>query len=147
MSHKLTEYFENCLYFTSGNLYRQVEKLAFFAFSGLNIAPSKAFLMMAVNEQKEGASSPSSLAELMRLDKSTVTRLISGLEKDGYVKRSKKGRHSVITLTAKGRALLPKINECWEKLYDSYVQLWGEKRSNKLNGVIFNFLFEKTGGG
>lgn len=102
---------------------------------------------MAVYEQKDGASSPSSLAGLMQLDKSTVTRLISALEKDGYIKRSKKGRHSVISLTAKGRALLPRINGCWEKLYDSYVKLWGEKRANKLNGVIFNFLFEKAGAG
>ena len=141
MNHKLTEYFENCLYFTAGNLYRQVERLAFSAFARLNIAPSKAFLLMAVYEQKDGASAPSSLAELMQLDKSTVTRLISGLEKDGYVKRNKKGRHSVISLTAKGRALLPDINECWEELYDSYVKLWGEKKANKLNSVIFNFLF------
>lgn len=97
---------------------------------------------MAIHEQKKGVSTPSFLAHLMQLDKSTVTRLISDLEKDGYLKRNKEGRHSVISLTAKGRALILGINKCWKQLYDSYVKLWGEKRSNKLNGVISNFLFK-----
>jgi DNA-binding MarR family transcriptional regulator len=72
----------------------------------------------------------------MNLDRSTVTRLISFLDKKRIVSRSKEGRTVTVTLLAKGVALLPEIHACWKELYQAYCVIFGEKEANAVNEMI-----------
>jgi len=74
-----------------------------------------------------GGISPCDLAETMRVERATVTTLIDGLERDGFVRREPApgDRRSIrIRLTPKGRRLIdefaPKRVEYMLKLMDNF---------------------------
>jgi MarR family transcriptional regulator, organic hydroperoxide resistance regulator len=133
---RIGEYFQGCLYFSAGRLFRLVDSLAAESFRPLKIAPSQAFLLMALSESPECQATPSELAGIMNLDRSTVTRLIISLEHRSCVQRTKSGRHTAIQLLDAGRKLLPEIHTCWETLYLKYCRVLGKKTANTLNRCL-----------
>ena len=132
----LKDYFEGCLYYSAGRLYRSVERLAFRAFKPIDLAPSHAFFIMALSEVDGGWASPSDLSKIMNLDRSTVTRLMSSLKKKDLVKSTPQGRFQRMTLTKKGIELLPEIKAAWSKLYQLYTEELGRKSAHSMNACI-----------
>jgi DNA-binding MarR family transcriptional regulator len=132
----LQAYFSGCLYFTAGRLFRTIDRLAANAFRRLDLAPSHAFLIMALQESPKRSATPSHLAQVMNLDRSTVTRLISALERKKLIGRSRSGRTTTISLQEKGSALLPEIRACWKDLYRGYCVIYGEQEANRVNDLI-----------
>lgn len=136
---KLSDCFSGCLYFTAGSLYRTVERLAFQTFKPLGIAPTQAFLLLALEElrNREACEAhPSELSKLMNLDRSTITRLIRDLEKKRIVGCSSQGRHKVICLSSKGTSLIPKVRRAWRELGERLHKELGIKSVITINECI-----------
>jgi DNA-binding MarR family transcriptional regulator len=62
--------------------------------------------------ERHGPLTPSRLAEIERIQRPTVTRLLATLEKDGLVERvgdPEDGRVSIVSITKQGNALVKKL--------------------------------------
>ena len=100
------------------------------AFMPTGLAPSYAFLMMVVIEQK--SIGIGELANTLKLAPSTVTRFVDKLIVQGHLERSQEGRNITVTATSKGKTLLPLIKESWKRLFDAYCEVLGEEFAVKL---------------
>jgi DNA-binding MarR family transcriptional regulator len=137
---KLSDYFTGCLYFTAGSLFRRVDRLATEAFRHVGVAPSHAFVLMALAETPGRTATASQLADAMTLDRSTVTRLIERLENEHLVSRTREGRNTWLTIQPSGLKLIPKIHEAWHELYRRYSEVFGELQAEAVNQEIVKTL-------
>ena len=112
------------------SLARKVEKMAMEIWKSVNLAPSHAYLLMAVLE--EPGIQPSSLSSELHLQPSTITRLIEKLEEKKLVVRTYEGKVTNVYPTPKGKDLLPQMKECLERFYLQYTKLLGEEESMRL---------------
>ena len=122
--------YAQCLYFTSAALARKVEKLAMESWKPVNLAPSHAYLLMAVME--DPGTQPSVLSAQLHLTPSTITRLIEKLEEKKLVVRTYEGKLTNVYPTPKAKELQPKMKDCLTGFYDRYSSLLGEEESGQL---------------
>jgi len=119
-------YLDCCLYFTSNTMSRLINKMTEDAFMPTGLAPSYAFLMMVVIEEK--SIGIGQLADTLNLAPSTITRFVDKLIIKEYLTRKQEGRNIIVSTTTKGgEVLLPSIKESWKRLYDSYCEVLGEE--------------------
>jgi DNA-binding MarR family transcriptional regulator len=119
-----------CLYFTANALARKVEKLALESWSKVDLSPSHAYLLMLAVE--DPGIQPTSLAEHLQLQPSTITRLIEKLESRKLLVRTYEGKVANVYPTPKGKDLLPKLKECLHEFYSRYSEILGKEESAKL---------------
>ncbi len=81
--------FEECLYFNSNALARTVTKIWAEAYREFDLSPPHAFLLRTVLA-KPGLL-PRELAEELKLSRSTITRFLDSLEKQGLLNRKLSG--------------------------------------------------------
>ena len=125
-----THPFGKCLYFTANAVARQINKLAEEAFAPIGLCPSGALLLRVIADNPAIASSTA--AETLHLAPSSVTRFADNLVRRGLVEREQQGRRMLLHLTDEGEALLPRIQECWENLYESYSADVGKRRGQQV---------------
>ncbi|MCK6602053.1 MAG: MarR family transcriptional regulator [Bacteroidetes bacterium] len=113
-----------------------MSRMADEAFAKTGIAPSYAFLLMAVN-RKPGVQ-PGELAETMMLSPSTVTRLIEKLEAKGFLVRRQEGKSVFVSPTLSAQELNQDLMTAWQGLYDRYVSVLGEETARQLTTDIFS---------
>ena len=89
--------YRRCLFYSSNALARAATRVAEEAFAPTGLAPSSAYVLMTA--LREPGTSPGRIAEVMMLDRSTVTRLVEGLERRGLVKRLARGRSVSVSPT------------------------------------------------
>jgi DNA-binding MarR family transcriptional regulator len=80
--------------------------------AGTDMGPSQVAALATV--ERHGPVSPSELAELERIKRPTVTRIVRHLEEGGLVERvdhPADGRSSILSITAEGRALLKRLRQ------------------------------------
>ncbi len=130
----LDDHFDGCLYFSISRLQRRINKMAESAFADTGLAPSHAFLLMALDEKD--ACNAGELSDLMGMAPSTITRFVDKLAREGLCERRMEGRVSYASITPKGRALMPAIRDSWKLLFDAYNRRYGEQRADQLNKAI-----------
>jgi MarR family transcriptional regulator, organic hydroperoxide resistance regulator len=122
--------YSQCLYFTSAALARKVEKLAAENWKKVDLAPSHAYLLMALLE--EPGIQPSALANELHLQPSTITRLIEKLEQKKLAVRTTEGKITNVYPTPKAKALLPEMKQCLNNFYQQYSKLLGDADSKRI---------------
>lgn len=125
----------SCLYYSANALSRIITKMAEEEFAVVQLAPSYAFLLMAVNG-KPGIQ-PMELSKIMMLTPSTVTRLIEKMEFKGFLERKIHGKFTEVYPTQKCINLNSDIKNAWHNLLIRYEKLLGKKESKKLTMEIF----------
>jgi len=120
--------FDRCLYFNVNAFARVVNKKWAKAFEQYELSPAHGYMLRAV--LSEPGISQKHLAEALRLDKSTVTRFIDSLQKQGFVVRKKSAsdarEHSIMP-TAKAKKIHAALEELGENLYQSVLSNVGAK--------------------
>jgi MarR family transcriptional regulator, organic hydroperoxide resistance regulator len=125
----------NCLYYSANALARIITKMAEEEFAVVQLAPSYAFLLMAINN-KPGIQ-PMELSKIMMLTPSTVTRLIEKMEFKGYVERKTHGKYTEVHPTKKSLDINKEIKSAWQNLLIHYERMLGKIESKKLTSEIF----------
>ncbi|MCG8381408.1 MAG: MarR family transcriptional regulator [Gammaproteobacteria bacterium] len=93
------EMFERCLYFNTNTLVRKLNSQWEQAFARIDLTPPQGYLLRVVLD-RPGLSQQEVAGELC-LEKSTITRFLTVLEKKGFVKRS------VVDGNARQKAIFP----------------------------------------
>lgn len=117
-----------------------MERMAGSIFAKIELAPIHAFLLMALAESKDGSLTPSEIAEILELDRSTVTRHLDALQKRELIQKKKDGKNVDVALSKAGKAILSKIEKAWDDLYKQYCKEWGKASSDEINEKIYLFL-------
>ncbi|PWG00361.1 MarR family winged helix-turn-helix transcriptional regulator [Levilactobacillus bambusae] len=136
--------FEDCLYFSSARFNRIVTQMSDQEFKRLGLSSTSAFILMALNA--DDVVSPSEIADQLYLDRSTITRFLDKLERDGYLTRTADGRRVHVQLTSAGKLLQPQLKIIWSALNEAYQQLLGkpsEERIRTLLNTTYNHITKK----
>ncbi len=134
MKNKDSKYCD-CLYYSANALARVLTKMAEEEFAVTGLAPSYAFLLMAVND-KPGIQ-PKEISEQMQLTASTVTRLIEKMEHREFLERRVIGKFTKVYPTEKSKKLDKKIHEAWTNLFKRYSDLLGESKGKTLTAEVY----------
>jgi DNA-binding MarR family transcriptional regulator len=121
---------EKCLYHSANALSRLVTRIAEEEFRSTGLSPSPVFILLEVNGS-EGILI-GDLSKKLQLSPSTLTRLVEGLEKKGFLTREQKGKFTLLYSTKKSKALQNKMKACWKNFEDKCALLLGEKFKSKL---------------
>ena len=103
--------FEQCLYFNTASLARQLEREWTSAFKPFGLTPSQAFMLRVV--LNKASLLQSELASEMNISRPTATRALDGLERISLIKRvasEKDGREQEIHPTKKAIEMKEAIN-------------------------------------
>jgi len=120
--------FEQCLYFNTTSLARQLEREWTRAFKPFGLTPSQAFMLRVVLDQAPLLQSE--LAAQLNITRPTASRSIDGLERLGLIKRSssdRDGREQEIYPTSKGLALRDSLNSVSGEVTKKMKKLLGVK--------------------
>lgn len=92
---------------------------------GLKVNQANILTMLSLTEQASSAD----IARVLLMDKSTVSRTVDRMKKNGWISISSlgDGASQVITVTPKGRELLAKAHTQWEKAQKQAAELLGEE--------------------
>ncbi len=129
-----------CLFYSANALARNLTRLAEDAFAQTGLAPSHAFLLMAVN--KTPGIQPNELSKILMLTPSTITRLIEKLERKNLVERKTSGRETKVYSTPKGKAMDENLRTSWSTLYKNYTLILGSKESKKIADSVYQAAIE-----
>lgn len=126
--------FERCLYFNVNALARAVNRLWDQAFKEFGLSAAHAYLLRLV--LAEPGVSQKTLAEELRLDKSTITRFVDALQAKSLLQRSKTGtedsRELRIVPTARARRLHAALEARGDALYSDISARLGEAEIKRL---------------
>ncbi len=126
--------FCRCLFYSSNALARGAARVAASAFAPAGLAPSAAYVLLTV--LREPGTSPGHVAQVMMLDRSTVTRLVEGLEKKGLVRRASRGRAVELHPSAAARELEVQLRACARRVHERFQKLVGPGLT-RLAGAAF----------
>lgn len=119
--------FDRCLYFNVNALARVVNKKWAEAFGVFDLSPAHGY-MLRVILAKPGITQKALAAEL-KLEKSTITRFVDALQKNGLVIRKsggKDGRELNIHPTAEALNIHASLEELGASLYQDMVNIIGK---------------------
>jgi DNA-binding MarR family transcriptional regulator len=119
--------YASSLYFASGALARQVEKLAKEIWKPSGLPPAQGHLLLHVIDNYYAF--PYFIAGQLRLSMSTITRLAEKLEKKELVLRITENRWTYIMATHEGWALKPRLEQCEKTFIDRCHALLGENEA------------------
>lgn len=126
--------FEQCLYFNTTSLARQLEREWTMAFKPFGLTPSQAFILRTILDNPD--SLQNDLAKGMNITKATASRVLDGLEKLGLIERitsEKDARETLIRPTKKAKAIKDGLNEASGAVTKRFKKLLG---ANEFDEVV-----------
>lgn len=88
---------------------------------------------------EEPGIQPTSIAEHLQLQPSTITRLIEKLEEKKLLVRTTEGKITNVYPTPKGKDMMPRLKECVDDFYNSYSTILGKEESTRMVQSIGKF--------
>lgn len=135
--------FERCLYFNINALSRAVNRIWDEAFAEFGLSPSHAYLLRLVLSQP--GLTPTQISIELKLKKSTITRFLDSLEKQGFVRRKKgvsnDAREQGIYATKKSESISVQLEEKGNALYQKMVRTIG---NGELTSLVSNLRRTET---
>ncbi len=130
--------FDNCLFLNVRKLERKLSLILDEEFNKIDLHPTYAYILTLVSQQEY--TKVKHISCTLGLESSTVTRMVSKLQCDGFVKKGSAFSPCDISLTQKGKEIIPDLEKCFEN-FNSYVNSsLGEESRNCLNNDIINFI-------
>jgi DNA-binding MarR family transcriptional regulator len=133
---KLLEIAQSCVCFNLRRGARAVTQYfdALFQEHGLRATQFTLLGALAIAEKQERALSITQIAEFMVMDRSTLTRNLQPLERDGLITigLGTDRRTRVALLTDAGRSRLAQVIAEWEKGQSHFTTLLGQSKLNQL---------------
>ena len=126
--------FEQCLYFNTTSLARQLEREWTNAFKPFGLTPAQAFMLRVILDEPQ--SLPNVLATKMNITKSTASRGLDGLAKLGLIERQASdvdAREIQIHPTAKAKIMKDDLNTASGEVTKRLKTLLG---SNEFDDVV-----------
>lgn len=83
----------------------------------IGVVPPQEVVLLYLDEH--GPSPQREIVRFMGRDRSTVTNTLQAMERAGLIRREPSGRDRralVVSLSAKGRALVPRVRETWAEI-------------------------------
>jgi DNA-binding MarR family transcriptional regulator len=120
--------FERCMYFNTNALVRKLNRIWDEAFARYDLAPSHGYLIRLVLE-KPGLSQQD-IAKTLKLEKSTIARFVTQLERRGFVQRTickPDPRQNAILPGEKSLALRGELEALGDALYAKMCRVIGPK--------------------
>lgn len=127
--------FCNCLLFSANALSRVINRMAEEEFALVGLAPSHAFILMAVS--KNPGMQPCEISEFTLLAPSTITRLVEKMEAKDLVERTVEGKCTYLYPTRKGLNMEKKVRDSWNRISDRCYEKLGEDRSKNISDMMF----------
>jgi len=126
------------LYFASGVLARQIEKMAKETWKPSGLHPSHAHLLRLILDGSASFSTscPTFLSKDLLLSPSTITRLLEKLEKKELITRFSYEHLVVVLPTQKARELAPLLEQCENTFAMQCHELLGEQETFDLSLVL-----------
>jgi DNA-binding MarR family transcriptional regulator len=118
----------NCVCFNLRKVARAVTQLYDEALRPAGLRATQFSLLVAV--RRKGPVSVTHLAELTVMDRTTLTRNLELLQKQGLIEvvSGRDRRTRIVTITAQGNAALAEALPLWQKVQTHVVDTLGEKR-------------------
>ena len=137
-------HFAYSLYFSAGALAREVEKLATACWKPVGLSPSQGQIIIFLLDVS--MTGPAIIARTLLLSRSTVTRLLDGLERKELILRFAYDGVTTVTLSQKAMALEEEFLKCDREMSRRWTGLLGDdhatglmkqmnKATDKLRGV------------
>jgi DNA-binding MarR family transcriptional regulator len=123
-----------CLFYSANALARATTRVAEQVFAPVGLAPSAAYVLMTV--LREPGTSPGHIAEVMMLDRSTVTRLLERLEAKGLVRRKARGRAVEVSPTPAAGTLKRRLASCARTAAERFGKLVGQEMPRLTSDVF-----------
>ncbi len=124
--------FNDCILYNAKKLERQLSKLIEEEFSNIGFHHTYAYILTVISRGEYVKTKD--ISQELSLDSSTVTRMVSKLEKDGLVKKGSEHSKVDISLTEKGSELMPSIALAWDRYHrrcDELLTLNGKEELNQ----------------
>ncbi len=132
---------EECTYFHLRKVSRLVYNYYDKIMSDLEVSPAQFSLLNAIYLAKKKLTI-SEFAKVIAMDRTTLTRNLKLLEKNGLVKTGKSkedSRKKIFFLTKKGETILSKDSSVWEEAQSSFLDLVGKDNWSNLMEILNKF--------
>ncbi len=126
--------FTNCMLFNAKQLERQLSVIAEEEFKAIGMHHSYGYMLTAI-ASKEYIKTKE-IATILGLKSSTVTRMVAKLENDGLVKKGSENSKVDISLTTKGKQLLPEIKTVWDNFHIRVEKLISANEQANINQTL-----------
>lgn len=124
----------NCLVARTRYLSRCMTAIYDSAYADYGISANQASILAALVSM--GESSSGDLAEFFKMEKSTLSRNIERMKRQGWIEAQRAGRAQILKPTRDGRALLKKTYPAWLEAQSQSKELLGQSDANSLRSIV-----------
>lgn len=128
--------FNQCILYNAKKLERTLSQIVEEEFKNIDMHPTYAYILRVIASADYVKTKHISCQ--LGLDSSTVTRMVAKLEKDGYVTKGSENSPVDISLTPKGKKLIPEIIKAWDNYHDRCDELLSAEGTKQLNDYLID---------